>query len=167
MQFKGKVQVTPVAWQYHAWTNVGLSSLRLYHMYLRPISKEVLKIPFCKMNLWKYTSISLNSQWVNSLAPGRFENNFQNVFFKLISWIDTLSNSCKTFLRKMPQNPSDDMSTLVQVIGWCHQAITWVNVVQDHRRHMPSLCLNELICNKLFWCKSHVMLPFVILLSRL
>ena len=52
-------------------------------------------------------------QWVNSLAPGKFENNFQNVFFKLISWIDTLSNSCETVLRRMPQNPSDDKSTLV------------------------------------------------------
>ena len=63
-------------------------------------------------------------QWyfVNSLAPGGFENIFQNVFFKLISWIDTLSNSCETALRSMPQNPSDDQSTLVQVMAWCRQA---------------------------------------------
>ena len=58
----------------------------------------------------------------NSLAPGGFENIFQNVFFKLISWIDTLSNSCETVLRRMPQNPSDDKSTLVQVMAWCRQA---------------------------------------------
>ena len=58
----------------------------------------------------------------NSLAPGGFENIFQNVFFKLISWIDTLSNSCETALRSMPQNPSDDKSTLVQVMAWCRQA---------------------------------------------
>ena len=60
--------------------------------------------------------------FVNSLAPGGFENIFQNVFFKLISWIDTLSNSCETALRSMPQNPSDDKSTLVQVMAWCRQA---------------------------------------------
>ena len=60
--------------------------------------------------------------WINSLAPGGFENIFQNVFFKLISWIDTLSNSCETALRSMPQNPSDDKSTLVQVMAWCRQA---------------------------------------------
>ena len=59
---------------------------------------------------------------VNSLAPGGFENIFQKVFFKLISWIDTLSNSCETALRSMPQNPSDDKSTLVQVMAWCRQA---------------------------------------------
>ena len=58
----------------------------------------------------------------NSLAPGGFENIFQNVFFKLISWIDTLSNSCETALRSMPQNTSDDKSTLVQVMAWCRQA---------------------------------------------
>ena len=61
-------------------------------------------------------------QIINSLAPGGFENIFQNVFFKLISWIDTLSNSCETALRSMPQNPSDDKSTLVQVMAWCRQA---------------------------------------------
>ena len=60
-----------------------------------------------------------------SLAPGRFENNFQNVFFKLISWIETLSNSCETVLRRMPQNPSDDMPTLVQVMAWCRQATSY------------------------------------------
>ena len=59
---------------------------------------------------------------INSLAPGGFENSFQNVFFKLISWIDTLSNSCETALRSMPQNPSDYKSTLVQVMAWCRQA---------------------------------------------
>ena len=59
---------------------------------------------------------------IHSLAPGGFENIFQNVFFKLISWIDTLSNSCETALRSMPQNPSDDKSTLVQVMAWCRQA---------------------------------------------
>ena len=60
--------------------------------------------------------------WISSLAPGGFENIFQNVFFKLKSWIDTLSNSCETALRSMPQNPSDDKSTLVQVMAWCRQA---------------------------------------------
>ena len=63
-----------------------------------------------------------NYPTVNSLAPGGFENIFQNVFFKLISWMDTLSNSCETALRSMPQNPSDDKSTLVQVMAWCRQA---------------------------------------------
>ena len=83
---------------------------------------------------WHFTKYALNVRhashthcldglwYLNSLAPGGFENIFQNVFFKLISWIDTLSNSCETALRSMPQNPSDDKSTLVQVMAWCRQA---------------------------------------------
>ena len=67
-------------------------------------------------------SSSSSNRCINSLAPGGFENIFQNVFFKLISWIDTLRNSCETALRSMPQNPSDDKSTLVQVMAWCRQA---------------------------------------------
>ena len=66
--------------------------------------------------------LRVTDQVFNSLAPGGFENIFQNVFFKLISWIDTLSNSCETALRSMPQNPSDDKSTLVQVMACCRQA---------------------------------------------
>ena len=78
------------------------------------------KCPSCA--IWWYQCIDVCYDAINSLAPGRFENNFQNVFFKLISWIDTLSNSCKTVLRRMPQNLSDDKSTLVQVMAWCRQA---------------------------------------------
>ena len=79
------------------------------------------------LRLYLQSTISLSQPrefllQLNSLAPGGFENIFQNVFFKLISWIDTLSNSCETALRSMPQNPSDDKSTLVQVMAWCHQA---------------------------------------------
>ena len=80
-------------------------------------------IEFCNYDGSKRTRVH-GSRLVsfNSLAPGGFENIFQNVFFKLISWIDTLSNSCETALRSMPQNPSDDKSTLVQVMAWCRQA---------------------------------------------
>ena len=74
-----------------------------------------------KPGLWRCHGNRCLNQ-VNSLTPGGFENIFQNVFFKLISWIDTLSNSCETALRSMPQNPSDDKSTLVQVMAWCRQA---------------------------------------------
>ena len=74
------------------------------------------------IDLWLRETSLISSSWFNSLAPGGFENIFQNVFFKLISWIDTLSNSCETALRSMPQNPSDDKSTLVQVMAWCRQA---------------------------------------------
>ena len=87
---------------------------------------SILSRRHCKTaELWSRRHLMykfLPYQSFNSLAPGGFENIFQNVFFKLISWIDTLSNSCETALRSMPQNPSDDKSTLVQVMAWCRQA---------------------------------------------
>ena len=47
-------------------------------------------------------------QWVNSLAPGWFER-----FFFI---------SCETALKWLSLDLTDDKSTLVQVMAWCHQA---------------------------------------------
>ena len=59
---------------------------------------------------------------VNSLAPGRFEQNFRWVIFKLISVTDVWGVSCKIALRWMPLDLTDEKSTLVQVMAWCRQA---------------------------------------------
>ena len=99
---------------------VVLSNISSSYMIIYMIIKLLLLL------LWpivcKTMAILIRPCSINSLVPGGFENIFQNVFFKLISWIDTLSNSCETALRSMPQNPSDDKSTLVQVMAWCRQA---------------------------------------------
>ena len=50
---------------------------------------------------------------INSLAPGRYGNNFKTIIFKLI---------IQNCLRWRPQNLINEKSTLVQVMGWCHQA---------------------------------------------
>ena len=60
--------------------------------------------------------------FLNSLAPGRFEQNFRKVIFKLISVTDCWGISCEIALRRMPLDLTDDKSTLVQVMVWCHQA---------------------------------------------
>ena len=60
--------------------------------------------------------------WVNSLAPGRFEWNSRSVSFKVISVIDGWEIICEIALRWMSLDLSDDNSTLVQVMAWCHQA---------------------------------------------
>ena len=57
-----------------------------------------------------------------SLAPGRLEQNFRSVIFKLISVTDARCVSCKIALRWMPLDLNDDKSTLVQVVVWCRQA---------------------------------------------
>ena len=61
-------------------------------------------------------------QWVNSLDPGRCGCNLKFAIFKLIWRGDLLSISCEITLRWMTQDLSDDLSTLVQVMAWCHQA---------------------------------------------
>ena len=59
---------------------------------------------------------------VNSLAFGKCGNNFKIVISNSILQIDILSISCEIALRRMPQNPFDDKSTLVKVMAWCCQA---------------------------------------------
>ena len=59
---------------------------------------------------------------VNSLVPVRCRCNFKLVLFKFTSRIIILSISCEIALGWMPQDFTDDKSTLVQVMAWCHQA---------------------------------------------
>ena len=59
---------------------------------------------------------------VNSLAPGRSQCDFENVIFNLALLIGIFKSTYENVLRWMPQNLSDDKSTLVQVMAWCRQA---------------------------------------------
>ena len=58
----------------------------------------------------------------NYLDPGRCGNNFNSMMVKLIIPDSSLGTRCETPLRWMPQNLSNEKSTLVQVMAWCHQA---------------------------------------------
>ena len=58
---------------------------------------------------------------------------FSNSFYELICWTHPVK------LEWVPQIPSDNKSTLVQVMAWWwHQAITWANVDLDLCRHITS-----------------------------
>ena len=59
---------------------------------------------------------------INSLALGRSSGDFENVIFNLALLIDIFKSSYANVLRWMPQNLTDDKSTLVQVMAWCRQA---------------------------------------------
>ena len=59
---------------------------------------------------------------LNSLAPGKFELNFRYLILQMISAIDGLW--------WMSLDLTDDKSTLVQVMAWCHQTTS----------HYLSLC---------------------------
>ena len=62
------------------------------------------------------------TQHVNSLAPGKFEWNFREIIFKQILVIHGWGISCEIALIWMSLDFTDDQSTLVQVMVWCHQA---------------------------------------------
>ena len=61
---------------------------------------------------------------VNSLAPGKFEWNFEYryIIFKQILVIDGWGISCECALIWMSLDFTDDQSTLIQVMAWCRQA---------------------------------------------
>ena len=58
----------------------------------------------------------------NSLTPGRSECDSKNVIFNLILLIGIFRASHDNALWWMPQDLTDDKSTLVQVMAWCCQA---------------------------------------------
>ena len=68
-------------------------------------------------------AISISHDGINLLAPGRYVSNFKGMVFELIiqncSWGTRFENCPR---RLMPQNFSNDKSTLVQVMDWCRQA---------------------------------------------
>ena len=53
---------------------------------------------------------------------GRCGCNFKITIFKPIPLTDILCTACKIVVRWIPQNSTDDKSTLVQVMAWCRQA---------------------------------------------
>ena len=59
---------------------------------------------------------------LKSLSPKRFKRNFGWVLFKSITVIDGWDTCCEIAHRRMSLDLTDDKSTLVQVMAWCHQA---------------------------------------------
>ena len=86
-----------------------------------------------------FTNLS-NSRWIlgvfNSLAPGKSECDYKYVIFNLVLLIGIFRSSHDNALWWMPQDLTDDKSTLVQVMAWCRCHL------------MASLGHNELISSK-------------------
>ena len=79
-----------------------------------------------EQNLTKWSSQyicwDLAFHWFNSLAPGRFECDSKTEIFSLVLLIVVFRSSHDNALQWMPQDLTDDKSTLVQVMAWCRQA---------------------------------------------
>ena len=61
-------------------------------------------------------------QWVDSLAPGKFERKFRHVISKQILVIDGWGICCEIALIWMSLDFTYYQSTLVQAMAWCRQA---------------------------------------------
>ena len=84
-----------------------------------PARKQPTSMEICR------ASVACNCSgynWVNSLAPGKFEWHFRYLIFQIISVIDGWGISCELALRWMSLDLTDDKPTLVQVMAWCRQA---------------------------------------------
>ena len=80
----------------------------------------------CLARIWQLTSHGLPGAWstglhINSLALERSECNSKNGIFNLVLLIGIFRSYDNAF-RWMPQDLTDDKSTLVQVMAWCRQA---------------------------------------------
>ena len=59
---------------------------------------------------------------INSLAPGRCGKNFKNIIFKTVIWSSSWSTRYEIVRKWMSKNLTNEKSTLLQVMAWCHQA---------------------------------------------
>ena len=123
---------------------------------------------------WPTTSRQFS--WLfNSLAPGRSECGSKNVIFNIVLLIGIFRSSHDNALWWMPQDITDDKSTLVQVMAWCRQATShyltqcWLHSlwpygvarpqwVTRHDRFLTACLLFVLIMWRLWYIKYHWML---------
>ena len=100
------------------YRKVSLQLSRYLVNFVKNVLVTLLWCQLCdKLNLHVF-------QGINSLAPGRFEQNFRYVILKLISVTDGLGKIALRLIRWMPQDLTDDKSTVVQVMACCRQAIS-------------------------------------------
>ena len=128
-----------------------------------------IKLISCRSDYKSDNIFFLDNCWVpkciaelNSLAPGKFERNFRYVISKQILVTDGSGISCAIALIWMSLNFTDDQSTLVQVMAWCHQAtshyrsqcwprslspygVTRPQWVKQNKQNPKSMCEDHLV----------------------
>ena len=121
------------------------STFLLKSIAMKPVFFKALLVPVSASRESKFINLlslvpgrhqSL-SHVVNSLTPGKFEWNFKLVIFKWISVINGCGISCEIALMWMSLDFTDNQSTLVQVMAWCHQATSHYLSQCCHRFLLP------------------------------
>ena len=106
------------------WTNFVDFSSNGWHWTSQGVLINLIRNICSEVALFRVTTLSPRGEWVNSLAPEKFESNFRYLILQIISVIDGWGISCELALRWMWVDLTDDKSTLVQVMAWCRQAIS-------------------------------------------
>ena len=97
---------------------------------IRWLSAEIINISaVCYLKLaLSMLYFKMGKNWVfhiscaNSLVPGRSGYDLKNAMFNVVLLIGVSSYHHNNALRWVPQDLTDDKSTLVYVMAWCHQA---------------------------------------------
>ena len=119
------------------------------HFVQTSMCKKYISIPASHMEI--ICHLNGYQETVNSLAPGRTEWDSKNIIFNFVLLLGIFRSSNDNALWWMPQDLTDDKSTLVQVMAWCRQATShyWANVDSVPCRLMVLLGHNELTLNVL------------------
>ena len=72
----------------------------------------------------KQLSYDLCNDIIELLTPGRYGSNLKSIIFKLIT-NKRLDTHCEIAFKLMPQNLTNENSTLFQQMAWCHQATSY------------------------------------------
>ena len=98
----------------------------------RGIYKKKLPVLLKTFQSWTVGPALILKTDVNSLAPLRCGSNSKRM--KLTTQNSSLGTCCEISLMWMPQNLTNEKSTLIQVMAWCHQATShylgqcWLNL---------------------------------------
>ena len=74
------------------------------------------------MGLHRVFRLEQRKQQLNSLTPGRCSRNLWSMIFKPIIQNSSLVIYHEITFEWIPKNRTNETSTLVQVMAWCHQA---------------------------------------------
>ena len=107
-----------------------------------------------------YYQLRCHMLHVNSLALGRSECDSKNWIFHLVLLIAIFRSHDNT-LRWMPQDLTDDVSILVQVMAWCHQATShylsqcWLSLLSPYDVARPQWIKGSHVSSHLVTCTSY------------
>ena len=90
------------------------------------------------------------NQWeINSLAPGRCDNDFKSIIFKLIVQNKSLDTHCEIALRWMAQNLYNEKSASFKYWLGCHQALAFYPMPVHLSQIGNFICR---VCTRHLWC---------------